>query len=31
MRKRRGVLNHIRTVHALAVGNLCELAAGMVM
>ncbi|MGH8262963.1 MAG: hotdog fold domain-containing protein [Steroidobacterales bacterium] len=31
MRKRRGVLNHIGTVHALAVGNLCELAAGMVM
>ena len=31
MRKRRGVLNHIRTVHALAIGNLCELAAGMMM
>lgn len=31
MRKRRGVLNHIRTVHALAIGNLCELAAGMLM
>jgi acyl-coenzyme A thioesterase PaaI-like protein len=31
MRKRRGVLNHIRTVHALAMGNLCELAAGMLM
>ena len=31
MRKRRGVLNHIGTVHALAVGNLCELAAGMLM
>jgi len=31
MRKRRGVLNHIGTVHALAVANLCELAAGMVM
>lgn len=30
MRKRRGVENHIRTVHALAMGNLCELAAGMV-
>jgi len=29
MRKRRGVENHIRTVHALAMGNLCELAAGM--
>lgn len=30
MRKRRGVENHIGTVHALAMGNLCELAAGMV-
>jgi acyl-coenzyme A thioesterase PaaI-like protein len=30
MRKRRGVENHIHTVHALAMGNLCELAAGMV-
>ena len=30
MRKRRPVENHIRTVHALAMGNLCELAAGMV-
>jgi acyl-coenzyme A thioesterase PaaI-like protein len=30
MRKRRHVENHIRTVHALAIGNLCELAAGMV-
>jgi acyl-coenzyme A thioesterase PaaI-like protein len=30
MAKRRGVENHIGTVHALAMGNLCELAAGMV-
>ena len=30
MRKRRAVENHIHTVHALAMGNLCELAAGMV-
>ena len=30
MRKRRGVENHIGSVHALAMGNLCELAAGMV-
>ncbi|MFO1426316.1 MAG: DUF4442 domain-containing protein [Steroidobacteraceae bacterium] len=28
--KRRAVENHIGTVHALAIGNLCELAAGMV-
>lgn len=31
MRKRRAVENHIGTVHALAMGNLCELAAGMCM
>lgn len=31
MLKRRAVENHIHTVHALAIGNLCELAAGMVM
>ena len=30
LRKRRRVENHIGTVHALAMGNLCELAAGMV-
>src|SRR6476469_9903969 len=30
-RKRRAVENHIGTVHALAIGNLCELAAGMCM
>jgi acyl-coenzyme A thioesterase PaaI-like protein len=29
MSKRRAVENHIGTVHALAMGNLCELAAGM--
>src|SRR3954469_4109945 len=29
MRKRLAVENHIGTVHALAMGNLCELAAGM--
>ncbi len=31
MPKRRKVQNHIGTVHALAMGNLCELAAGLVM
>jgi acyl-coenzyme A thioesterase PaaI-like protein len=30
MPRRRAVENHIGTVHALAIGNLCELAAGMV-
>ncbi len=30
MAKRHSVQNHIGTVHALAIGNLCELAAGMV-
>lgn len=28
LKKRRKVHNHIGTVHALAIGNLCELAAG---
>lgn len=27
--KRRGVENHIKSVHAIAMANLCELAAGM--
>lgn len=31
MKNRRSVQNHIGTVHALAMGNLCELAAGTVM
>jgi hypothetical protein len=31
MSKRRAVCNHINTVHALAIGNLCELAAGLMM
>jgi acyl-coenzyme A thioesterase PaaI-like protein len=31
MRKRRSVENHIRSIHALAMGNLCELAAGTLM
>lgn len=31
MRKRRKIQNHLGTVHALAMGNLCELGAGMVM
>jgi len=30
MSKRRRVENHLGTVHALAMGNLCELAGGMV-
>jgi len=30
MPKRRAVQNHVGTVHALAMGNLCELAAGLV-
>lgn len=31
MRKRRAVQNHLGTVHALAMGSLCEIAAGLVM
>jgi acyl-coenzyme A thioesterase PaaI-like protein len=31
MRKRRAVHNHIGTVHALAIGNLCELCAGLMI
>ena len=31
MKKRRAVQNHLGTVHALAMGNLCELAAGTAM
>jgi acyl-coenzyme A thioesterase PaaI-like protein len=31
IRKRRRVQNHIGTIHALAMGNLCELGAGLVM
>lgn len=31
MPKRRAVHNHIGTVHALAIGNLCELAAGTML
>lgn len=30
MKKRRSVQNHLGGVHALAMGNLCELAAGLV-
>ncbi len=30
MANRKAVRNHLGTVHALAIGNLCELAAGMV-
>jgi acyl-coenzyme A thioesterase PaaI-like protein len=31
MRKRRAVQNHLGTVHAIAMANLCELACGMLM
>lgn len=30
MQRRRAVENHVGTIHAIAIGNLCELAAGMV-
>jgi acyl-coenzyme A thioesterase PaaI-like protein len=30
MRRRRAIENHLGGIHALALGNLCELAAGMV-
>jgi acyl-coenzyme A thioesterase PaaI-like protein len=30
MPRRRSILNHLGAIHALAIGNLCELAAGMV-
>lgn len=31
LRKRRAVLNHLGTVHAIAMANLCELVAGTVL
>jgi len=31
LRKRRAVHNHLKTVHAIAMANLCELAGGMLM
>jgi acyl-coenzyme A thioesterase PaaI-like protein len=31
MKKRRSVQNHLGSVHALAMGNLCELVAGMTL
>ena len=31
MRKRRSITNHIGTVHAIAMANLCEVAAGTLM
>tara|TARA_B110000116_G_scaffold272329_1_gene296660 strand:- start:2047 stop:2520 length:474 start_codon:yes stop_codon:yes gene_type:complete len=31
MRKKRGVTNHLGTIHVIAIANLCELAAGTLM
>ncbi len=31
MKKRRAVQNHLKGVHVLAIGNLCEIAAGLMM
>ena len=30
-KRRRAVYNHLHTIHALTIGNLCELAAGLMM
>ena len=31
MKKRRGVTNHLGTIHVISIANLCELAAGTLM